>query len=131
VSIFLYFCVIGIASVGIAFALEITLDAAIELSQQVQQAQQTPHERTLLDLRIKSSREVRQSLARPIPTPEPLPPITAHVRHAMGSVAAASKLDHSASRTEEFRNAFASSAFNSRSHVRPSESIDFDRHAVQ
>ena len=53
--------------------------AATGLSQQVQRDQ------TYLDLRVQSSREIRQALATPLPPLEPLPPITARPAHAVGS----------------------------------------------
>jgi hypothetical protein len=36
-------------------------------------------EKTVLDQRLASAREIRQALSRPLPGPEPLPPITAKV----------------------------------------------------
>ena len=69
----------GIALVCIGLGLTAVVKAASALSQQTQR------ERTLLDLRMESSREIRQALAKPLPHSEPLPPITARLYHAVGS----------------------------------------------
>lgn len=67
---------VGIALVCVGLGLTAVVKAASALSQQTQR------ERTLLDLRMESSREIRQALAKPLPHSEPLPPITARLRHA-------------------------------------------------
>jgi hypothetical protein len=41
-------------------------------------------EKTVLDERIATAREVKEALRRPIPRPEPLGPITAKVANALG-----------------------------------------------
>ena len=38
-------------------------------------------EKTVLNGRIESAREIRRALARPVPPPDPLPPITAKLAH--------------------------------------------------
>jgi hypothetical protein len=46
-------------------------------------------EKTVLDQRIASARQIREALSRPLPPPEPLPPITAKVaKHNNQQVAA-------------------------------------------
>jgi hypothetical protein len=69
----MYVAVIGVALGGIAFGLTAVVKTATGLSQQTQR------EQTLLDDRMESSREIRQALAKPLPRPEPLPPIIARV----------------------------------------------------
>jgi hypothetical protein len=44
--------------------------------------------RSPLDARIESAREVRLALAKPLPAPDPLPPITAKVHRPAPKVAA-------------------------------------------
>jgi hypothetical protein len=46
---------------------------------------QSPREKTILDARIATAREVKEALRRPIPRPEPLGPITARVANPQGS----------------------------------------------
>jgi hypothetical protein len=46
---------------------------------------QSPREKTILDERIATAREVKEALRRPIPRPEPLGPITARVANPQGS----------------------------------------------
>jgi hypothetical protein len=76
---FLYVGVIVIALAGIAIGLTAIVKTATRLTQQVQRDQ------TLLDLRIQSSREIRQALGKPLPPLQPLPPITARLAHTVGS----------------------------------------------
>jgi hypothetical protein len=47
-----------------------------------------PREKTLLDLQVESSREIRRALATPVTYP-PLPPITARPRRDLREIAAA------------------------------------------
>ena len=79
-------------------------------------------EKTLLDHRVESSREIRQALLRPIPRPEPLQPITAKLARRLEPTKLASKPKLS----KEARDAFASSDFSaspSQNYVLP------DRHS--
>jgi hypothetical protein len=95
-----YVGVVGFALAGIAFGLTAVVKAATGT------AQQTQRERTLLDVRIESAREIRQALAKPIPHPTPLPPMTTRVTPAIGPTVAASKRDH-AQLMDVARDAFA------------------------
>ena len=45
-------------------------------------------DKTALQLRIESAREVREALAKPVPAPAPLPPITAKLERPVPKVAA-------------------------------------------
>ena len=69
---------VGIALVCVGLGLTAVVKAASALSQHTQR------ERTLLDFRMESSREIRQALAKPLPQPEPLPPITARLSSRSG-----------------------------------------------
>lgn len=93
--------VVGIALVCVGLGLTAVVRAASALSQQTQR------ERTLLDLRMDSSREIRQVLAKPLPQPEPLPPITARLHHAAGFAVANINPDRR-KWMDEARGAFAS-----------------------
>jgi hypothetical protein len=42
-------------------------------------------EQTLLDQRVNNARDIRKALKKPLPSPEPLPAITASVQHASSS----------------------------------------------
>src|SRR4051794_12540607 len=46
-------------------------------------ARRSEQEKTLLNERIESAREIKRALARPVPPPEPLPPITAKLANHM------------------------------------------------
>lgn len=50
-----------------------------------QGAVQSPREKTVLDERIATAREIKNALRRPIPGPEPLSPITAKLAHPPSS----------------------------------------------
>lgn len=120
----LYVSVIGIALIGIALGLTAVAKVATELSQQTQR------ERTLLDLRMESSRQIRQALAKPVPQPEPLPPITDRARHAVGSAAAGTTYLDRRKLMDEARDVFASPHWLS-SSARSSAYAEFDPHAVR
>jgi hypothetical protein len=47
-------------------------------------------DKTLLQQRIASSREIQKALSTPLPPPEPLPPITAHLANAKTAQTASS-----------------------------------------
>lgn len=99
-KLILYVGVVGFALAGIAFGLTAVVKAATGT------AQQTQRERTLLDVRMESAREIRQALAKPIPHPTPLPPMTTRVTRAIGPTVAASNRDH-AQLMDVARDAFA------------------------
>ena len=61
-------------------------------------------EKTLLDTRVESSREIRQALAKPIPRPEPLGPVTAKLARSIE----ATKLAATPKLSKQARDAFAS-----------------------
>src|SRR5476651_1652755 len=96
---FLYMGVLVVALAGIGVGLTVIRQGATRLSQQVQP--------TLLDLRVQSSREIRQALAKQLPLPEPLPPRTARSAYATGTRVAVS-LPMSRELSQEARNALAS-----------------------
>jgi hypothetical protein len=118
----LYVSVIGISVAGAAFGLVAVTKLGTELSQQA------PQEKTLLDLRMESFREVQQALAKPQPHPEPLPPITTRVTHAARSAVSPSKADQR-KLMDEARGAFA--RIEPSSGVQPSAFAEPDRHAVR
>ena len=74
----LYIGLLATALSVIAFGLMTTVQASVGLSQA------SARTKTLLDLRIDSSREIRQALATPMITP-PLPPITVRLARAIPS----------------------------------------------
>ena len=121
--IIMYGAVVGVALGGIAFGLTAVVKAATGLSQQTQR------EQSLLDRRMESSREIRQALAKPLPRPEPLPPITARVAHDVGSGVVASRADRR-KLMDEARDAFAGIKLSS-SGVQSSAYAESDRHAVR
>jgi hypothetical protein len=113
---------VGIALVCVGLGLTAVVKAASALSQQTQR------ERTLLDLRMESSREIRQALAKPLPHSEPLPPITARLRHAVGSAVASINPDRR-KLMDEARGAFASPQWRS-SGTQLRAYAEFDPHTL-
>ena len=87
-KLILYIGVVGFALASIAFGLTTVVKSTIGTLQQTQQ------ERTLLDVRMESAREIRQALAKPVPHPEPLPPVTTRVTRALGPTVIASNGHH-------------------------------------
>lgn len=120
---FMYVAVTGVALGGVAFGLTAVVNAATGLSQQTQR------EQSLLALRMESSREIRQALAKPLPRPEPLPPITARLAHDVGSGVVASRADRR-KLMDEARDAFAGMELSS-SGAQSSAYAESDRHAVR
>ena len=114
---FLYVGVISIAMIGIAMALtggaltSIASGLTVAMTSEVGLA---PPEQTALDVRMKNLREVQQALAKLLPSPELLPPITARKTHpatrAISYAAVVPKADHRKSMIEA-RDAF--------SHIEP------------
>lgn len=119
----LYVGVIGIALAGIAFELTVVLKTATGA------LQQTQREQTLLDVRMESSREIRQALAMPVPYPAPLPPMTTRVTRAFVPTVAAS-IGHHPQLTDVARDAFANMEPVSLI-AQPSAYAGSDRHTVR
>ena len=83
-------------------------------------------EKTLLNLRIESACEVRRALAKPIPPPAPLPPVTARLERPPQQ-----PLRHERPRLlPEARDAFASMDLKLNVSMPPSVSA-YDRHSPQ
>jgi len=87
-KLILYIGVVVLALAGIAFGLTAVVKAATGT------LQQTQRERTLLDVRVESAREIRQALAKPVPHPAPLPPVTTRATRALGRTVVASNRHH-------------------------------------
>ena len=83
-SLFLYCGTVATAFTAVVLA----LTAVVKASTGWPQA--GAREKTLLELQVESSREIRRALAAPIVTP-PLPPITARPAHDPRDIAAASR----------------------------------------
>ena len=114
---FLTYCGVAAALVicsSLSLALVINAGAGLSHTAEI--------EKTLLDYRVESSREIRQALSKPIPRPEPLGPITAKLARSME----ATKLAAQPKLSNQARDAFASAdlpAVSSRSYAAP------DRHS--
>jgi len=67
---------ISLGSIGGALILMTATNLPLEISEQMQEG------RTRLDQKLEDSREIRGALAKPLPSPEPLPRVTALVRSA-------------------------------------------------
>lgn len=76
-----YVGVIFTALAIIALGLMTAVKAAAGLSQS------SPREKTVLELQVESSREIRKALATPLARVEPLPPITARPARDLRSIA--------------------------------------------
>jgi hypothetical protein len=141
---FLYVSIIGLALTGVALALTggalTTIVSASTAMPEVEKSKQT---QTVLDLRMQNLREVREALAKPLPRPEPLPPLSIHrtqsaaraIHSTIASSARASyavggtKLDHNKA-IAAARNAFA--GIEQRSVNIPLIAYtESDRHSVQ
>jgi hypothetical protein len=117
-AVLTYLGVIGLLVVCAFLGIAMVVKASTAISQR------TDRERTLLDLRLESAREIQQALAKPLPPVEPLPVIT---RKAV----ARTEETNTAKLTGEKlprrgHNAFASGVFSSQ-HA-PS-ALSFDRHS--
>jgi hypothetical protein len=121
---FLYMGVLVLALAEIGVSLTVMMQGATELSQQVQQNQ----DRTFLDLRLQSSREIRQALAKPLPPLEPLPPIPARLAHAGSRVVVFQPVPRRLTQTASDALASGQEWFSS---SRTSAYAEFDRHAYQ
>jgi hypothetical protein len=93
----------------------------------------TARDKTLLELQVESSREIRRALATPISQPPRLPPITARLaRDLRESTAALTRKPVQAQPSQEAMNAMAMDQIGTYSSVR-SSSFDYavrDRHAA-
>jgi hypothetical protein len=69
--IFIYASVFGVLALVVGYGFTKVTMASEEAARRSEQ------EKTLLNERIESAREIKRALARPVPPPEPLPPITA------------------------------------------------------
>jgi hypothetical protein len=134
----LYVAVVGLSLTGIALGLtgvaltgvgltSIASRTSIVTSPKTALSQP---EQTVLDLRMQSLREVRQALAKPLPSVEPLPRITGLATHmAKNSRDSVASQSRRLKLMDEARNAFAT--------IEPSAPVaqssaytEIDRHAV-
>jgi hypothetical protein len=91
---------------------------------------------TVLDLQVKTSREIREALAKPIPRPDPLLPITAKVERPLtakverpqGKVTVAAAKSDRLKVLKPAQDAFASLNLVSQA---PSYAMAFDRHGAR
>jgi len=90
-------------------------------------ARHSEREKSLLDERLATARNIKQVLAKPVPRPEPLAPITAKPEHAASKLAAAPKPARP-KLSAEARDAMASTDFSAPSRSPPAD--NYDRHAV-
>ena len=110
----IYATIIGTLIAATSFSLIWMIDGSAAFSRA------PDREKTVLDQRIESAREVRRALAKRIPPPAPLPPITAKLERPVQTAAAKNPRI-----STEARDAFAS--MNT-----PSYSYNaYDRHAPQ
>ena len=118
-----YFAAIGTLLTCAGVGIGQVVKASAGLSQQAGE-----RDKTLVELRAESAREIRHALAKPLPRPEPLSPITARVAHVAGSVVVASRTDRQ-KLMDQARDAFAGVELSS-SGVQSSAFAEPDRHAV-
>jgi hypothetical protein len=98
----LYVGVLGTVALGAAYGFSnMTLEDAGN-------GARSQREKTILDQRIASAREIKHALRKPIPRPEPLTPITAKPARALSAVAVAPEKPRYRSLSKEARDAFAS-----------------------
>jgi hypothetical protein len=92
---------------GVTAALVIcsSLSLAVVINAGAGLSQTAEIEKTLLDYRVESSREIRQALAKPIPRPEPLGPITAKLAGSIEATKLAAKPKLSKQARDAFANA--------------------------
>jgi hypothetical protein len=79
-SIYIAVAIALLAGIGVAMAALVASSAGI---------QQTAKAKSPLEVQVASAREIREALARPIPGPEPLPPISSKVNKPTMKVAEA------------------------------------------
>src|SRR6478672_7385208 len=117
----IYFGIIGTLVAGAGLGLTKIVDASAGM------ALHSGREKSLLDERIATARNIKQALAKPVARPEPLAPITAKPEHAASKVAAA-PTSARPRLPAEARDALASADFSARSQSRPA--LSYGRHAV-
>jgi len=117
----IYFGIIGTLVAGAGLGLTKIVDASTGM------AHHSEREKSLLDERLATARSIKQVLAKPVPRPEPLAPITARPEHAALKVAAAPQPARP-KLPAEARDAMASTDFPAQSGSRPAN--NYDRHAV-
>ena len=117
----IYFGIIGILVAGAGLGLTKIVDASTGM------ARHSEREKSLLDERLATARSIKQVLAKPVPRPEPLAPITAKPEHAASKVAAA-PTSARPRLPAEARDAMASVDFSAQSRSPPA--VNYDRHAV-
>lgn len=81
-TLFVYLAVVATLLGGIGAALMVVAKSAVV-------TQQTAQDKSPLQVRLESAREIREALAKPVPAPQPLPPITAKLSKPLTKVAAA------------------------------------------
>jgi hypothetical protein len=117
----IYFGIIGTLVAGAGLGLTKIVDASTGM------ALHSEREKSLLDERLATTRNIKQALAKPVPRPEPLAPITAKPEYAASKMAAA-PTPARPRLSAEARDAMASVDFSAQSQSRPAHS--YDRHAV-
>jgi hypothetical protein len=117
----IYFGIIGTLVVGAGLGLTKIVDASAGM------AHHSEREKSLLDERLATARSIKQVLAKPVPRPEPLAPITAKPEHAASKTAAALKPARP-KLSAEARDAMASTDVLAQTQSRPTD--NYDRHAV-
>ncbi len=65
-------------------------------------------EKTLLDARVESARAIKEALAKPIPRPEPLAPVTAKLARSLEAEKQDTKIVAKPRLSKQARDAFAS-----------------------
>ena len=73
----IYVSVLGILALIVGYGFTKVTVASEEATRRSEQ------EKTVLAERIESAREIRRALARPVPPPDPLPPVTAKLAHQL------------------------------------------------
>jgi hypothetical protein len=119
----IYFGVIGTLVAGAGLGLTKIVDASAGM------AHHSEREKSLLDERLATARSIKQVLAKPVPRPEPLAPITAKPEHAASKVAATPKPARP-KLSAEARDAMASADVSAQSQLRSGPADYYDRHAV-
>jgi hypothetical protein len=105
----------------------------IVASASIAPSQKAESEKTILEQRIESAREVRAALAKGVAKPEPLPPITAKLAKDMRSVqtvTAATVKPERPKLSAQARNAFASATSDLSASANSRSYSSFDRHAT-
>jgi hypothetical protein len=96
----IYIAVIALLLGGLGVGLVTVVNGAAGLSQAPER------DSSVLAQRVQDARDIRAALARPVPHPEPLPPITARPAHAVSAMTASRPARRVLS--QQARDAFAS-----------------------